>query len=440
MAKKKSIPITDPDITPAELLATVHQLAVKVSDLGNIIHTQTGTISDLQNQLTTKVNSNSQATMNRSQLNLVSELQYNIISDSSGLSITEKDRPLFVINRNGSLGMGLKTAKTQGVGSLHIRANYPSEASIPSTGLNSTRGLLVESDADDNKSYAFRVVSRQNRQGLNVTGDGSVWVGIMNDTADSKVCVYQPKNDKNIMTLAAASKHYSATMLEMRSAGMNNTQGNFLEFKNQCSDSSEHRVFSVAGNGSTYTDSGYQSNQTGYAEYFEWEDVVKRGEDRTGIAVTLTKSGKIRPATDGDNVLGVVSNTAAIVGDAAWNNWHGKYNKTRLGNRQTTKYQILEWTNHNNILESYINSSLPGSYPVPDNAINYETDAQGQDMYSDQISSEYNSTHPYTTRENRNWAVVTLLGRTTMYKGQVTGTTWIKICDVSDETECWIIK
>jgi uncharacterized coiled-coil protein SlyX len=440
MSRKKTTSAVTKETQP-DLLGLLGQLMQRVQELEATTLAQQDTIKNLNTLIEQKFKNESQTTLNRSQLNLTSELQYSITSNNSGLSITEKDRPLFVINRTGALGIGVKTAKTQGAGSLHIRANYPSEASIPSTGVNSTRGLLVESDADDEKAYAFRVVSRQNRQGLNVTGDGSVFVGIMNHKKSARVSVYQPNNNKPTVSLTVPSKYYNSNMLEMHSAGMNNAQYNFLELSNQCSNNntSDQVVFRVSGTGAAYTDRSWISNQTGYAEYFEWEDVVKRSEDRTGIAVTLTKTGKIRPATDGDRVLGVVTSAAAVVGHSAWNNWHGKYIKTRVGSRCTTKYQILEWQNHDNTVESYINSSLPGDYPVPDNAVNYETDASGADMYSDQVNSEYCPTQVYQSRENRRFPLVVLLGRVIMYKGQVTGTNWIKISDVSDETECWII-
>jgi len=442
MPRKKSQAVTKIVVQPENQQdQLIQQLISRVSDLEEKNSQLSSTISDIT-KLIPKNTETATTGLTRSQINLVSERHYVLGTDADGFSISESDKPLLVITKNGAMGIGLKTPKVHGVGTLHIRSNYPSEASIPTTGVNSTRGLLLESDADDHNSYAFRVVSRQNRQGLNLTGDGSIRLGEMNDDTHSKMSVYQAKNDKNVLKLTAASKYFNASMLDMICAGMNNDLYNFVDLKNQHNPNTKtaQTVFRISGKGKVYTDSSVISNQTGYAEYFEWEDNPKKSEDRTGFSVTLTKTGKIRPATDGDKVLGVVTRTAAFVGNAAWNHWHGKYTKTEFSDRKTTKYQVLEWQNHNNTLESYINSTLPGSYPIPDNAINYESSVQGADMYSDQISPAYVPTQNYVNRENRNHVLVMITGRTIMYKGQATGDNWLKLSDVSDCLEYWILR
>ena len=61
-----------------------------------------------------------------------------------------------------------------------------------------------------------------------------------------------------------------------------------------------------------------------YAEYFEWSDGNPDNEDRVGLIVTL-EGDKIRPATTSDDVLGVVSATAMVLGDNAEWEWRQKY-------------------------------------------------------------------------------------------------------------------
>lgn len=61
-----------------------------------------------------------------------------------------------------------------------------------------------------------------------------------------------------------------------------------------------------------------------YAEYFEWEDGNTQEEDRMGYMVTLC-GDKIRLANSNDNILGVVSATAMVIGDNAEWEWQNKY-------------------------------------------------------------------------------------------------------------------
>ena len=61
-----------------------------------------------------------------------------------------------------------------------------------------------------------------------------------------------------------------------------------------------------------------------YAEYFEWADGNPDDEDRVGSIVTLDGE-KIRLANAGDEILGVVSGTAMVLGDNAEWEWRQKY-------------------------------------------------------------------------------------------------------------------
>lgn len=60
-----------------------------------------------------------------------------------------------------------------------------------------------------------------------------------------------------------------------------------------------------------------------YAEYFEWADGNPDGEDHVGLIVTLDGE-KIRIANPEDEVLGVVSGTAMVLGDNAEWEWRQK--------------------------------------------------------------------------------------------------------------------
>jgi hypothetical protein len=69
----------------------------------------------------------------------------------------------------------------------------------------------------------------------------------------------------------------------------------------------------------------YAATGADYAECFEWLDGNPNNEDRRGLFVTL-EGEKIRLATaDDDYILGVISATPSVIGDACTDDWHGKY-------------------------------------------------------------------------------------------------------------------
>ena len=61
---------------------------------------------------------------------------------------------------------------------------------------------------------------------------------------------------------------------------------------------------------------------------FEWEDRNPEKEKRVGYTVVVNEQGYIRKATTDDNpndVIGVVTATATIIGSAAGMEWNKKY-------------------------------------------------------------------------------------------------------------------
>ena len=84
-------------------------------------------------------------------------------------------------------------------------------------------------------------------------------------------------------------------------------------------------AFRVDVDGSTYAMGPYQVGGADYAEYFEWEDGNPNNEDRIGHFVALSSNGKIKIATSGDKIIGVVSGNASVVGNAFEDTWSGIY-------------------------------------------------------------------------------------------------------------------
>lgn len=79
-----------------------------------------------------------------------------------------------------------------------------------------------------------------------------------------------------------------------------------------------------------------------YAEYFEWLDGNPNAEDRIGLIVTLD-GDKIRLANLEDDILGVVSATAMVVGDNAEWEWKDKYLYDNYGRVITEMVEQFEY-------------------------------------------------------------------------------------------------
>ena len=77
----------------------------------------------------------------------------------------------------------------------------------------------------------------------------------------------------------------------------------------------------------------YAATGADYSELFMWQDGNLNNEDRRGLFVTLDGE-KIRLAkSDDDYIVGVVSATPSIIGDACSDDWHGKYATDVFGAR-----------------------------------------------------------------------------------------------------------
>jgi len=163
--------------------------------------------------------------------------------------------------------------------------------------------------------------------------------------------------------------------------------------------------FKVDGTGSTYGDGSYASPAADYADMFEWEDGNPDGDDRVGITVAVASSGRIRPSSEGDipeDVFGVVTGTACMIGNTAWNVWDRKFMKDE----------------HGRAVHRTINGK-PG--PV--------------------MNPEFDESLTYVPRSHRpEWSPIGLVGRIHINKGQLTNPSWRFLREVSENTEEWLVR
>lgn len=120
--------------------------------------------------------------------------------------------------------------------------------------------------------------------------------------------------------------------------------GDLLIVGNGVDGGAKSNAFRVTAAGDVMGVKAYASSGADYAEIFEFLDGNYNNDDRRGLFVTLDGE-KIRLATSEDDyILGVVSATPSIIGDAQSDDWHGKYETDVFGARivENGAYKLSE--------------------------------------------------------------------------------------------------
>ena len=198
--------------------------------------------------------------------------------------------------------------------------------------------------------------------------------------------------------------------------------------------------FHLRMDGNGYADGSWNGGGADYAEFFEWSDGNTDSEDRRGISVVLD-GDKIREAVAGEEPIGVISANPSCVGDSADLKWSGKYLRDDFGSYQKEPYTFVEWTNEDGDVEKYASDFVPAGVVVPDNAVTKTVDEDGTPLLRRVLNPAYDPDVTYVPREQRaEWDAVGLMGKLRIRKGQVTGARWIKMRDISDTVEEWLVR
>jgi len=206
---------------------------------------------------------------------------------------------------------------------------------------------------------------------------------------------------------ASSNASYSSRVVDINVHRSANAAYSFL--RGQSGNFSDTE-FNLRGDGNAYADGSWNGGGADYAEYFEWSDGNTTAEDRRGTSVVLD-GDKIREAVAGEEPIGVISGNPSVVGDAAWNKWNGKYLRDDFG--------------------TYIQED----YEVEDEDGNTVTQQRRK------LNPDYDPDVEYISREDRpEWDCVGLMGKLRIRKGQVTGARWIKMRDISDSVEEWLVR
>ena len=107
------------------------------------------------------------------------------------------------------------------------------------------------------------------------------------------------------------------------------TYGSLFAIGNGTSEDSKSNAMRLVTKGDMYIIGEYVSSGADYSEYFEWEDKNPSNIDRRGLFVTMSGT-KIKTASEGDYILGVVSAFPSIIGNGD-EDWQGRWLKDEYG-------------------------------------------------------------------------------------------------------------
>jgi len=247
----------------------------------------------------------------------------------------------------------------------------------------------------------------------------------------------------------ATDASYGDIMLFLNAtARSSNSAFNFLRTITSGEDPDDIQHY-LRGDGEAYADASWNASGADYAEYFESKDGSK-----IAVGTTVKLDGdKIVVCESGDSPLGVVrpQGCSSNIGNAAGVKWQGKYLKDDYGSYIKEEYTVTEWivtdSDGDNKDIKYQTDKIPSDVTVPNDATVTSTEKDGSKLMRKKLNPDFvenvdeDGSQIYSPREERDeWHIVGLLGQIPITKGQPMADNWIKMKDVSDTVEMYLVK
>jgi hypothetical protein len=165
-----------------------------------------------------------------------------------------------------------------------------------------------------------------------------------------------------------------------------------------------------------------------YAEMFEAVPEFAGQKIPRGTSVVLV-GDKIRPAQGGEVPFGVISSYPIMLGNSGGVEWTGKYMRDEFGNYITEDVDVW-YIRRKNGTENGIVSN--GNVPKGASIVRKKRKI---------LSKDYDPNKEYVQRGVRpEWNMVALLGKVKILKDQPVAGHWIKMKEVSENVEEWLIR
>ena len=311
-----------------------------------------------------------------------------------------------------------------------------------------SRGNITYSHADDR----FQI-STADSQVARILSNGALQVkvgGADYDDWASNASQCQINTDETSVVTFTVNAQTTSFGLDVQRLLCDRTNNSAYDFLTCTSGNLGDDEYNLRGDGNALADGSFSGGGADYAEYFEWKDGNTSNEDRVGISVKLD-GNMIVASSDSDNasdIIGVISANPAVVGDAAYTKWNEKYLRDDFGRYIREEYTVTQWQekiegeiDNQNKSFSYETDKIPSDVTVPKDAKVLTVDDNGVKFTRRKLNPNYDKSKTYVSRENRKeWDTVGLMGKLRIKKGQKTGTNWIKMRDISDTVEEWLVR
>jgi hypothetical protein len=378
---------------------------------------------------------------------------YDALGDGVNLDVEEIIQDVAQSTISSAISSGIKTGITVTYDNINNRLNF-STGSPDQINLADNRILSLGSAADfelfhngthnymdlnvgnlyirDNTTTRFTFEKTTGKFEINSIGAG----------AGLRVLNNQPSLVDGQVLMRNTSTTFSTVVNNIQSHRSATDAYNFIVCASNVAGSADNE-FRVTGDGRVFADIGYYTGAD-YAEYFEWEDGNPNNEDRRGMTVSLV-GNKIKIAEEGDSVIGAISARPVVIGDDAWDHWTDKYLKDEYGNYILETYTITKWSyvneNGDTIELEYPSDQIPSDIQVPPNATIFIHDNNHIQLTRKVLNPEWNESVEYIPREKRKeWGIVGLVGKLRIQKNQIKDSRWIKMRDISDSVEEWLLR
>lgn len=264
-------------------------------------------------------------------------------------------------------------------------------------GSNSTRNLygIIESNGEGSCTFGCIAGSRSSNY-IKARGKGSFCHGYIAENAgyDMYASGYGSHAEGSGTAADTLFSHVEGTLNIKDTNGSTTSKGTYAHIVGNGTgilNRSNAYTLDWQGNG---TFAGTVSSSTGadYAEYFEWKDGNPNNEDRVGYIVCLD-GDKIVKANSGDDILGICSGTAMVLGDSAEWNWNKRY--------LTDDFGRIIYEDRMEHHEAIYN---------PDGELIEE--AWDEEVHAPKENPDYNASRAYIKRSERpEWQIVGMMGK-----------------------------
>jgi len=385
------------------------------------------------------------------------DVRYRYINDTASVG------PIFILDR-----VSASPAADDDLGAVYFRGRDSGGAS---TNYGIVKGLIESpTDGAEKGGVAIDIYnSGSQKEVARFNASGALKVGNNNGTYlgnnDSYSEFYNTEAGSHCIVNVATNASYASSGYGMVGWRASRSATTAYSFAGMYSSGTTDKEFDFRGNGSALSDGGFTGTGADYAEYFEWQDGNPNNEDRRGMCVVLIgdKIGIASTGNSSDEIIGVVSAHPVVVGDMAWNKWKDKHVKDDFGSYIFDEHNVVEWeevtdkistfeevdeegnvtvpATYKTIKHSYEDWNLPEGVIVPENAIIKTHDENGIRFTHRRVNPDYDPTVEYISREDRQeWDAIGLVGKLRVRKGQIMGSRWIKMRDVSDFVEEWLVR